>query len=173
VAKVLVVDDSTIMRRNLSAILSNAGHTIVAEASNGELGVKEYKNCKPDLVTMDITMPVLDGIRAVKQIIAIDPQAQIVMISSLDQKFMVLTALQNGARHYIIKPFSPEKVLKVIDDVLNTSKGRHTADAAEKSPKAPADGQKNSLGAINNTISNISFSINNINNTIKELDKES
>ncbi|HWR62307.1 MAG TPA: response regulator, partial [Clostridia bacterium] len=170
---VLVVDDSTIMRRNLSAILSNAGHTIVAEAPDGELGVKEYKKRKPDLVTMDITMPILDGISAVKQIMAIDPEAQIVMISSLDQKFMVLTALQNGARHYIIKPFTPEKVLKVIDDVLNTSKSKHPSDDEGKKLKAPSNGQKNSLGAINTTISNISFSIDNINNAIKELDTES
>lgn len=130
-ANVLVVDDSTIMRRNLSAILSNAGHTIVDEASNGELGVSKYKLHKPDLVTMDITMPILDGVSALKQIMAIDPQAQVVMISSQDQKFMVLTALQKGARHYIIKPFSPEKVLKVIDDVLNTSESGLTAEAAK------------------------------------------
>ncbi len=171
-ANVLVVDDSTIMRRNLSAILSNAGHTIVAEAPNGELGVKEYKRFKPDLVTMDITMPILDGINAVKQIMAVDPEAQIVMISSLDQKFMVLTALQNGARHYIIKPFSPEKVLKVIDDVLSTSKNKHAADTG-KSFKVPAGKPQNSFGAINNTITDINFSINNINSSIKNLDSDS
>lgn len=161
-ANVLVVDDSTIMRRNLSAILTNAGHKIVAEAPNGELGVREYKKCKPDLVTMDITMPVLDGINAVKQIMAVDPEAQIIMISSLDQKFMVLTALQNGARHYIIKPFSPEKVIKVIDDVLSTSKN-----------KQPASKPKNSLDTINSTITDINFSINKINGSIKNLDSDS
>jgi two-component system chemotaxis response regulator CheY len=156
-ANVLVVDDSSIMRRNLSAILSNAGHTIVAEAINGELGVREYKRHKPDLVTMDITMPVLDGISAVKQIIELDPEAQVVMISSLDQKSMVLTALQNGARHYVIKPFTPEKVLQVIDDVLGTSQSKQ---------QRPED-------SIGNTISDIRFSINNINASIKQLDTES
>jgi two-component system chemotaxis response regulator CheY len=156
-ANVLVVDDSSIMRRNLSAILSNAGHTIVAEAMNGELGVREYKRHKPDLVTMDITMPVLDGISAVKQIIELDPEAQVVMISSLDQKSMVLTALQNGARHYVIKPFTPEKVLQVIDDVLGTSQSKRQK-------------PENSIG---NTISDIRFSINNINASIKQLDTES
>lgn len=155
-ANVLVVDDSSIMRRNLSAILSNAGHTIVAEAPNGEQGLKEYKRHRPDLVTMDITMPVLDGISAVKQIIEHDPKAQVIMISSLDQKFMVLTALQNGARHYIIKPFTPEKVLKVVDDVL-----------------ALSNRQQNPIGSISNTISDIGFSINNINSAIKKLDTES
>jgi len=171
-ANVLVVDDSTIMRRNLSAILTNAGHTIVAEAANGELGVKEYKKRKPDLVTMDITMPILDGISAVKQIMAVDPEAQIIMISSLDQKFMVLTALQNGARHYIIKPFSPEKVIKVIEDVLSTSRNRHTADAG-KNLRIPACRPQNSLGAVSSTISDISFSINNISSSIKNLDSDS
>lgn len=171
-ANVLVVDDSTIMRRNLSAILTNAGHTIVAEAPNGELGVKEYKKLKPDLVTMDITMPILDGINAVKQIMAVDPEAQIIMISSLDQKFMVLTALQNGARHYIIKPFSPEKVIKVIDDVLSTTKSRHSSDAS-KSLKAPAGKPQNSFGAIKNTITDINYSINNISSSIKNLDSDS
>ncbi len=159
-ANVLVVDDSTIMRRNLSAILSNAGHTIVAEASNGELGVKEYKKLRPDLVTMDITMPVMDGINAVKQIVDHDPKAQVIMISSLDQKFMVLTALQNGARHYIIKPFSPDKVLKIVNDVLGIS------------GKTTSEKRHNSLGSINNTISDISISIDNINASIKKLDGE-
>lgn len=159
-ANVLVVDDSTIMRRNLSAILSNAGHTIVAEAANGELGVKEYKKNKPDLVTMDITMPVMDGINAVKQIVDHDPEAQVIMISSLDQKFMVLTALQNGARHYIIKPFTPDKVLKVVNDVLITS------------GKAIPERKHNSFGSINNTISDIGISIDNINASIKKLDGE-
>lgn len=171
-ANILVVDDSAIMRRNLSAILSNAGHTIVAEATNGELGVKEYKKRKPDLVTMDITMPVLDGISAVKQIIEFDPEAQIIMISSLDQKFMVLTALQKGARHYIIKPFSPEKVLKIINDVLDTSRSKHTNNL-EKPRETLSNKRNRSTGSISTTISDISSSINNINAEIMKLDTES
>ncbi|MGE5676536.1 MAG: response regulator [Pseudomonadota bacterium] len=167
-AKVLVVDDSSIMRRNLSAILENAGHTIVGEAANGETGVMEYKLRRPDLVTMDITMPLLDGINAVKQIIEFDPDAQVIMISSLDQKRMVLTALKNGARHYIIKPFTPEKVLDVITEVLNTSKGKY-ASGIKSHQEAPAKRQK-SVGAINNTISEIDLSIKNVNGMIKELD---
>lgn len=166
-AKVLVVDDSSIMRRNLSAILTKAGHTIVAEAANGELGVKEYEKHKPDLVTMDITMPVLDGIGAVKKIIAMDPDAQIVMISALDQKFMVLTAIQNGARHYIIKPFSTEKVLAVVNDVLKSKKnipagGRGT----------PIKKQQSSPVSLNSTITDINDSINNISAAIKTLETE-
>ncbi len=165
-AKVLVVDDSSIMRRNLSAILSKAGHTIVAEAANGELGAKEYEKHKPDLVTMDITMPVMDGIGAVKKIIAFDPEAQIVMISALDQKFMVLTAIQSGARHYIIKPFSSEKVLTVINDVLNSTKnksGKTAGKLPSKQPETPS--------LLKNTISDLNQSINNINTAIKTLDE--
>lgn len=167
-ARVLVVDDSSIMRRNLSAILSKAGHTIVAEAANGELGVKEYEKHKPDLVTMDITMPVLDGIGAVKRIIGFDPDARIVMISALDQKFMVLTAIQNGARHYIIKPFSSEKVIEVVNEVLNSQKSNtsNKRQAAKSKPLHASD----MLGSV---IAGINNSINNINTAIKTLDTES
>lgn len=169
-AKVLVVDDSSIMRRNLSTILVNAGHTIVAEAANGETGVKEYKLRRPDLVTMDITMPLLDGINAVKQIMEFDPDAQIIMISSLDQKRMVLTALQNGARHYIIKPFSPEKVLDVIAEVLDPSKCGHSSETGVLQGSHVR--QNKSVGTINNTISELGYSINSINSMMKELDAE-
>jgi len=163
-AKVLVVDDSSIMRRNLSAILKNAGHTIVSEAANGELAAKEYEKHKPDLVTMDITMPVLNGIGAVKKIIDYDPEAQIIMISALDQKFMVLTAIQNGAKHYIIKPFSTEKVIAVVNEVLNSSHGK-AAKKADKPCKQPPS-------VLNTTIVGINQSIDNINTAIKTLDTE-
>lgn len=169
-AKVLVVDDSSIMRRNLSTILTNAGHTIVAEAANGELGVKEYEKHKPDLVTMDITMPVLDGIGAVKKIISFDPKALIIMISALDQKFMVLTAIQNGARHYVIKPFSAEKVIEVVNEVLNSTGGKSLKKGDKPSEKVP--NKQDSPGSLNNTITDINQSINNINDAIKTLDAE-
>lgn len=167
-ARVLVVDDSSIMRRNLSAILTRAGHTIVAEAANGELGVKEYEKHKPDLVTMDITMPVLDGIGAVKKIIALDSDALIIMISALDQKFMVLTAIQNGARHYIIKPFSAEKVIDVVNEVLKSQKSKPVKDQ-EAVPK----NQPGSPGLLNSTITGINQSISNISAAIKTLETES
>ncbi len=170
-ARVLVVDDSSIMRRNLSAILTKAGHTIVAEAANGELGAKEYEKHKPDLVTMDITMPVLDGIGAVKKIISIDPKALIIMISALDQKFMVLTAIQNGARHYIIKPFSSEKVIDVVNEVLNSASGNPVR-KEDKPQGKPSNKQQESPGSLNNTITDINQSINNINAAIKTLDTE-
>lgn len=166
-ARVLIVDDSSIMRRNLSTILTKAGHTIVAEAANGELGVKEYEKHKPDLVTMDITMPVLDGIGAVKKIISFDPDALIIMISALDQKFMVLTAIQNGARHYIIKPFSTDKVVSVVNEVLNSPKAKSDRKAGKPREKLPE-----SNGAISSTISGINKSIENINAAIKTLESE-
>lgn len=156
----LVVDDSAIMRRNLSAILEREGHIIVAEAADGEAAFNEYRKHKPDLVTMDITMPVLDGVGAVKKIINFDPEAQIIMISAMDQKYMVLRALQNGARHYVIKPFSSEKVLEVINEVLNRIPAPQRSKPPDSSP------------GINRTITDISRSINNINAAIRTLDRE-
>lgn len=120
-AKILVVDDSSIMRRNLSTILTKAGHTIVGEAVNGESAYKDYVKLLPDLVTMDITMPILDGVDAVKKIIKYYPDANIIMISALDQKQMVLSAIQNGAKHYIIKPFTVDKVIAVVNEVLKNA----------------------------------------------------
>lgn len=160
-ARVLVVDDSSIMRRNLSAILTKAGHTIVSEATNGEQAFKEYERTKPDLVTMDITMPVLDGIGAVKKIMQADPHANIIMISALDQKFMVLTAIQNGAKHYIIKPFSADKVLSVINEVLKST--------AVKNPKPQEKQPQTGTMDLSGAISDINESVRDINNALEQL----
>jgi CheY-like chemotaxis protein len=107
------------MRRNLRLLLTEAGHTVVAEASNGMEAYKEYVKNQPDLVTMDITMPVMSGLDALKKIIATYPDAKIVMISALDQKSMVFEALQYGAKHYILKPITMEKILETISHVLD------------------------------------------------------
>lgn len=117
-ARILIVDDSIIMRRNLTAILKEVGHTIVSEAANGRQAYLQYRIHKPDIVTMDITMPNMDGIDALKQILEDDPTARVIMISALDQKSKVYTALRNGAKHYIIKPLTAEKITSVIDSVL-------------------------------------------------------
>ncbi len=156
-ARILVVDDSSIMRRNLSSILIRAGHTIAAEAINGEHAFKEYEKTKPDLVTMDITMPILDGMGAVKKIIQYDPDARIIMISALDQKFMVLTAIQKGAKHYIIKPFSPDKVLSVVNEVLRLFPIK-ASDSPEKPPKD-----------LNGVVQGLQASIAEIDDTLKQL----
>jgi len=116
---ILVADDSVLMRRNLKNILKQAGYAIVAEASNGKEAVELYRKHQPDLVTMDITMPVMTGIEAVKTIIDDYPEANIIMISALDQKHMVFKALECGAKHYIVKPFKVSAVLKAIQHVLN------------------------------------------------------
>ncbi len=122
-ARILIVDDSKIVRRNLNTILSKAGHEIIAEAENGMQAYHEYTKYKPDLVTMDITMPLLDGVRAVKKIITADPDAKIIMVSAIDQKNMVISAIQMGAKHYILKPFDPVKVIAAVNAVLDTKSG--------------------------------------------------
>lgn len=118
-ARVLIVDDSAIMRKNLKSVFIKAGHLVVGEAIDGGQAHLMYRNHLPDLVTMDITMPKVNGIEAVKMIRKDFPEANIVMVSALDQRSMVLDALKEGAKHYIIKPISPEKVIKVVNQVLD------------------------------------------------------
>lgn len=117
-ARVLIVDDSAIMRRNLKAILVQAGHTVVGEAINGGQAHLMYRTYVPDLVTMDITMPKVNGIEAVKLIKKEFSDAKIVMVSALDQRGMVLESLKQGANHYIIKPITSETVIDVVNKVL-------------------------------------------------------
>lgn len=128
-ARILIVDDSILMRRNLRTLLTEAGHEVVAEASNGMEAYKEYAKHEPELVTMDITMPVMSGVDSLKKILATYPGANVIMISALDQRNMVFEALQSGARHYILKPITLEKILKTIDDVLKEA-GLLAPDAA-------------------------------------------
>lgn len=117
-SRILVVDDSVVMRRNLVSILTRAGHKVVAEGMDGGQGYNLYKTHKPDLVTMDITMPEVNGIEAVRRIMKDFPEAKIVMVSALDQKEMVLEAMKLGAKHYIIKPINPDNLIAVINKVL-------------------------------------------------------
>ena len=104
---VLVVDDSTVMRKIISQILKSEMYDVVGEASNGQEGIDMYNEFKPDLVTMDINMPVKDGITALKEILAINPSARIVMLTSESEQKMVVEAVQNGAKNYVVKP--PER----------------------------------------------------------------
>jgi DNA-binding NarL/FixJ family response regulator len=137
-SNILIVDDSILMRRNLRILLQQAGHTVVAEASDGMQGFTEYEKHLPDLVTMDITMPLMNGIDSVKRIIAKYPQANIVMISALDQKNMVFEAIQSGAKHYILKPITIEKILSTINSILQISPPADSDVPAKPSNKSKA-----------------------------------
>jgi len=120
VARILVVDDAAFMRMLLKKILVQGGHQVVGEASNGREAVEKYKELRPDLVTMDIVMPEMDGITAVKEIKKIDPNAKIVMITAVGQEAKVMEALKAGASGYIVKPFQAQKVLEEINRVLSS-----------------------------------------------------
>lgn len=113
VAKVLVVDDAAFVRARQTKLLSDCGYA-VDEASNGAEAVEKYRAIKPDVVLMDVTMPIMDGIAAVRQIKAEDPGAKVIMCTALGQQTMVLEALKAGARDFIVKPFQPEKLLSAI-----------------------------------------------------------
>ncbi len=117
-ARIMIVDDALMMRMTLRKILEKAGHEIVGEAINGEQAILNYPQCQPDLVTMDITMPGLGGIETIKRIIESNPAANIVVISALSQKRFVFDALQNGAKNYVSKPIMEDKLLPIIDLVL-------------------------------------------------------
>ncbi|MEG0132535.1 MAG: response regulator [Clostridium sp.] len=117
-AKVLIVDDATFMRMMVKDILEKNGYEVVGEAANGLKAIELYKSEKPDIVTMDITMPEMDGIEAVKQIKAFDPSAKIVMCSAMGQQSMVMDAIRAGAKDFIVKPFQADRVLEAIKKVL-------------------------------------------------------
>ncbi len=117
-ARILIVDDSTVMRKNLYSIFTKNGHEVVGEAVDGRQAIISYITLKPDIVTMDITMPKLSGIDAVSEIIKKDSNARIIMLSALNQKQMVFEALKNGAKHYIIKPIDSDNLIAVVDEVL-------------------------------------------------------
>ncbi len=117
--KVLIVDDAMFMRSMIKDILMNAGDfEIVGEAEDGAVAIEKFKEVKPDLITMDIVMPNVDGIEATKRIIELNPDVKIVMCSALGQEPLIMESLAAGARDFIVKPFSPEKVIKVINGIL-------------------------------------------------------
>lgn len=117
--KVLVVDDAIFMRKMISDILVENGMEIVGEADTGSDAVERYNELKPDLVTMDIIMPEMNGIDAVRQIISVDSNARIVMCSALGQQALVQEAISAGAKDFLIKPFNPSRVIEVVTKVLN------------------------------------------------------
>ena len=113
-AKVLIVDDAAFMRISIKNMLTKNGYEVVGEAENGLIGVEMYKELKPDIVTMDITMPEMSGLDALKEIIKLDPQAKIVMVSAMGQEAMVREAIVSGAKGFIVKPFKEEGIIAAI-----------------------------------------------------------
>lgn len=116
--KVLIVDDAAFMRMMIKDILSKNGFEVVGEAQDGSVAVEKYEELKPDLVTMDITMPEKDGIQALKEIKAMNPNAIVIMCSAMGQQAMVIDAIQAGAKDFVVKPFNAERVLEAINKAL-------------------------------------------------------
>lgn len=117
--KILVVDDAAFMRSMLRRILEDEGYE-VQEAGDGDVAIKKYKEAKYDLVTMDIVMPNVDGVTAVKEIMRVDPEARIIMITALAHKTLVLRALRAGARDFIVKPFDSAAVIEAVKNTLKS-----------------------------------------------------
>ncbi|MBO5469297.1 MAG: response regulator [Lachnospiraceae bacterium] len=117
-ASILIVDDSRTSRKILKGILESEGYEVVGEATNGQEGYERYVELKPDIVTMDITMPVLDGIEALKKIKGEYPDAKVVMVTAAGQKTKMVEAVQNGANEFVSKPFESEQLKKIIDKVV-------------------------------------------------------
>ncbi|HSH36601.1 response regulator [Schnuerera sp.] len=116
---ILVVDDASFMRMMIKDILTKNGFEVIGEAENGLNAVEKYKELNPELVIMDITMPEMDGIQAVKEIKSIDPNAKIIMCSAMGQQAMVIEAIQAGAKDFIVKPFQHERVIEAVKKALN------------------------------------------------------
>lgn len=116
-AKILIVDDASFMRSMIRQILERSGHEIVGEAENGKTGVEKYVLLKPDVVTMDLTMPEMQGIEAVRTIIAFDPQAKIIICSAMGQQAMVVEALTAGAKNFLVKPFLPDRLIAAVESL--------------------------------------------------------
>jgi len=115
---ILIVDDAAFMRMMIKDILTKNGFNVIGEAENGAKAIEKYKELLPDLVIMDITMPEVDGIQAVKEIRKIDSNAKIVMCSAMGQQAMVIEAIQAGAKDFIVKPFQADRVLEAVKKVL-------------------------------------------------------
>lgn len=115
---ILICDDAAFMRMMIEDILTKNGYTIVGEAENGQKAVEKYNETKPDLVMMDITMPEMDGIQALKKIKATDPNAAIIMCSAMGQQAMVIESIQSGAKDFIVKPFQPDRVLEAVKKAI-------------------------------------------------------
>ena len=115
---ILICDDAAFMRMMIKDILTKNGYTVVGEAENGAKAVEKYAELKPDLVLMDITMPEMDGIQALKKIKEADPSATVIMCSTMGQQAMVIESIQSGAKDFIVKPFQADRVLEAVRKVV-------------------------------------------------------
>ena len=116
--KILITDDAAFMRMMLKDILTKGGYEVVGEAENGQMAIDKFKELQPDLVTLDITMPELDGIGALKGIKAVDPNAVCIMCSAMGQQAMVIESIQAGAKDFIVKPFQADRVISAVQKVI-------------------------------------------------------
>ncbi len=114
---IMVVDDAKFIRMRVSKLLAKQGYTIV-EAGDGDEAVQNYRQLRPDLVLMDITMPGKDGLTALAEIRSFDPQARVIMFTALGQQALVLEAMQTGAKDFLVKPFDPEQIIKALQKAL-------------------------------------------------------
>ena len=119
-ARILIVDDAKLMRVKLATLLERADHEIVGKAENGLEAIELYKKTQPDLVTMDITMPVMNGIEAIQTIMEFDRQAKIIVCSAMGQQKVVVEAIELGAKDFIVKPFNENNVLETVNQVLGS-----------------------------------------------------
>ena len=117
-ARVLVVDDAAFMRKMVTDALTKGGHEVVGEAGNGAEAVTQFQALRPDAMTLDITMPEKDGLAALKEIIALDPAARVVMCSALGQESKVLESIKLGAKDFVVKPFQADRVLEALGKAL-------------------------------------------------------
>lgn len=118
-AKVLVVDDAAFMRITIKTMLEKNGFEVVGEAEDGSVAITKYKELNPDIVTMDITMPNMTGVDSLKEIRKYDPEAKIVMVSAMGQEKIVMEAVMNGAKSFIVKPFKEEQVMNTLNKILS------------------------------------------------------
>jgi two-component system, chemotaxis family, chemotaxis protein CheY len=117
-ARVLVVDDAAFMRKMVTDALTKGGHEVIGEAGNGAEAVARFQELRPEVMTLDITMPEKDGLEALREIISLDPTARVIMCSALGQESKVLESVKLGAKDFVVKPFQPERVIAAVEKAL-------------------------------------------------------
>src|SRR5262249_8428508 len=117
-ARVLVVDDAAFMRKMLGDVLGKAGHEVVGEGANGNEAIEQFQALRPDIMTLDITMPEKDGLTALREILSLDAGARVIMCSALGQEAKVLEAIKSGAKDFVVKPFQPDRVVDAIGKAM-------------------------------------------------------